>query len=69
MNATQKFPKGWDESKIQQLIAECDAKTEDEWVESDEAAAAMLGRTQIVVPDSLLPAIRQLLANHESTPA
>jgi hypothetical protein len=36
----QEFPPGWDEKRIQSLLAELDQRTEDEWVVGDEAAAA-----------------------------
>src|SRR2546430_1550714 len=34
----QRFPAGWDEQRVQQLLAELDARTEAEWVAADEAA-------------------------------
>lgn len=63
----QKFPPGWDLQRVQSLIAELDARTEDEWVAADEAAAAE-GDDQAVVtvPADLLPEIRRLLATHKS---
>lgn len=61
----QKFPKGWDEERVQELIAELDARTDEEWLATDEAAATN-GDDQVVitVPASLLPEIRRLLAAH-----
>ncbi len=35
----QKFPKGWDEQRVKELIAELDARTDEEWIAADEAAA------------------------------
>lgn len=63
----QRFPKGWDEQRVQKLIAELDARTEEEWVAADEAAASE-GDDQavITVPTALLPEIRKLLAAHKS---
>ena len=34
----QRFPKGWDEQRVQRLLAELDARTEEEWIVADEAA-------------------------------
>ena len=34
----QRFPKGWDEQRVKQLIAELDARTDEEWIAADEAA-------------------------------
>jgi hypothetical protein len=36
----QRFPKGWDEQRVKRFIAELDARTEEEWIAEDEAAAA-----------------------------
>jgi hypothetical protein len=62
----QRFPKGWDERRVKSLIAELDARTDEEWIAADEAASAD-GEDQavITVPAALLPAIRQLLASHK----
>lgn len=64
----QHFPPGWDENRVKRLIARYDAITEDELVAEDEAARdQQKGQTVITVPDVLLPAIRQLLADSELT--
>ncbi len=39
MSVDVKFPPGWDEQRVQRLIAEYEAMTEDELVAEDEAAA------------------------------
>jgi hypothetical protein len=62
----QKFPKGWDEQRVKGLIAELDARTDEEWIAADEAAATSEGdQTVITVPAALLPEIRRLLAAHK----
>ncbi len=62
----QKFPPGWDEKRVQQLLAELDSRTEAEWIAADEAAAAD-GENQAVVtvPLALLPEVRRLLATYK----
>ncbi|MBX9677619.1 MAG: hypothetical protein K2X38_02565 [Gemmataceae bacterium] len=61
----QKFPKGWDEQKVRELIEELDARTEEEWVAADEAAIQDAeGQSVIAVPSALLPEIRRLIAAH-----
>lgn len=63
----QKFPAGWDLQRVQDLLAELDARTEDEWVAADEAAAAEGDdQTVVTVPTELLPEIRRLLATYKS---
>ncbi|RJP42930.1 MAG: hypothetical protein C4547_00100, partial [Phycisphaerales bacterium] len=58
----QRFPQGWDEQRVKQLIAEWDARTEEEWIAADEAAADGSDETVITVPAAPLPQIRRLLA-------
>jgi hypothetical protein len=63
----QRFPKGWNEQRVKQLLAELDARTDEEWIAADEAAAAGGGdQAVITVPASLLPEIRRLLASHKT---
>jgi hypothetical protein len=63
----QQYPKGWDEQRVKQLIVELDARTDEEWIAADEAAAADADdQTVITVPTTLLPEIRRLLASQKS---
>jgi len=60
----QEFPPGWDEDRVKRLIAHYESLTEEEQVAEDEAAVTeQKGQTVVTVPDTLLPAIRQLLAD------
>jgi hypothetical protein len=36
----QRFPEGWDEDRVQRLLADLDSRTEEQWVAADEAAAS-----------------------------
>ena len=63
----QRFPKGWDEQRMKRLLAELDARTDEEWIAADEAAAAGEGdQAVITVPAALLPEIRRLLASQKT---
>ena len=65
MNAPR-LPKGWDEQRVQRLLAELDARTDEEWIAADEAATTDGGdQAVITVPAALLPEIRRLLAAHK----
>jgi hypothetical protein len=61
----QRFAKGWDEQRVKQLIAELDARTDEESIAADEAATDGEKQTVITVPSALLPEIRRLLASHK----
>ena len=64
----QQFPPGWDEERVKKLIAHYESLTEEEQVAEDEAAVGdQEGQTVITVPEALLPAIRQLLADASNT--
>ena len=66
MITQQHFPPGWDEDRVKRRIARYDSMTEEEQVAEDEAAIIdRAGQTVITVPETLLPAIRQLLAGGE----
>jgi hypothetical protein len=61
------FPKGWDEQRMRRLLNELDARSDEEWVAADEAAATDGGdQAVITVPATLLPEIRRLLASHKT---
>jgi hypothetical protein len=63
----QRYPKGWDEQRVKRLIAEFDARTDEEWIAADEAAADDGGdQVVITVPATLLPEVRRLIAAHKT---
>ena len=63
----QKFPAGWDEQRVKRLLSELDARTDEEGVAADEAAAADGDEQAVItVPTALLPEIRRLLASHKA---
>jgi hypothetical protein len=63
----QRFPAGWDEQRVRDLLTELEARSEEEWIAVDEAAAAESDDQAVVtVPADLLPEIRRLLAAHKT---
>ena len=64
------FPPGWSSERVQRLIAEMEAE-EANWTEEDEAGLQkrLKGKTSIMVPNEVVPAIEALLAQHEAETA
>lgn len=58
------FPPGWDEPRVQQVLAHYESQSGDEAVAEDEAAFADEPHTVIEVPTDLVPTIRELIAKH-----
>ena len=61
-----RFPPGWDEARVRQVLTHYEAQTEDEAVAEDEAALAESTQTVMEVPHELVPAIRELIAKHHA---
>ncbi len=61
-----KYPPGWDEERVRQVIAHYDAQTEDEQFAEIEAAREAKHVTLIAVPTELVPDVRALLAQKQS---
>ena len=59
------FPPGWDSERVRRLIAEAKAE-EAHWTEEDEAELQerLKGKTSILIPNEIAPAVRALLAEH-----
>jgi len=60
-----RFPPGWDEQRVQQVLAHYEAQTDEEAVAEDEAAYEDQMQTMIGVPSELVPAVRDLLAKFQ----
>ena len=58
----QKFPPGWDETHVKDLIAHYENQTEDEEFADIEAARAAEDITLMAIPTKLVPEVRALLA-------
>lgn len=59
-----KFPPGWDEARVQRLLAHYETQTEAEAVAEDEAAFDAPDQALVGVPRELVPAVRELIAKH-----
>ena len=58
----QKFPPGWDQARVERLIAHYDEMDEDALLAEDEAAKEAQGQTLMIVPTELVPSVRELIA-------
>ncbi len=61
-----KFPAGWDENRVQKVLAHYLSQTEEEAVAEDEAAFEAAGQTIMEVPSELVPAVRELIAKRKT---
>jgi len=62
----QKFPPGWDQGRVERLIAHYDEMDEDALLAEDEATQESPGQTLMVVPTELVPSVRELIARKAS---
>jgi hypothetical protein len=60
--AKSNFPPGWDEERVQKVLAHYETQCEDEALAEDEAAFQKAGQTVMEVPTELVPAVRELIA-------
>lgn len=58
------FPPGWDEERVQSVIAYYDQQTEDEAVAEAEAALQNESSTLMKIPTELVPAVLELIDKH-----
>lgn len=66
MKRKQEFPPGWDEKRVQEVIAHYDNQTEDEDFAEIEAALEADNLTLMAIPTELVPEVRALLARKHS---
>jgi len=66
MEKQSKYPPGWDEAKVRQVLAHYEGQTEEEAVAEDEASFEDRTQTAMEVPIELVPVVRELIAKHRS---
>lgn len=62
----QKFPPGWDEARVREVLNHYENQTEDEQFAEIEAAREAEGVTLMAVPTELVPEVRALIARKQS---
>jgi hypothetical protein len=63
---TQKFPPGWDEQRVREVLAHYEDQSEEEQFAEIEAAQESEGITMMAVPTELAPEVRALIARKRS---
>ena len=66
MSEQQKFPPGWDEQSVRDLITHYDGQSEDEQAAEIEVALEEDGMTMVAVPVELADEVRALIAKRRS---
>lgn len=62
MSEKQKFPAGWDEERVRDVLGHYEGQAEDEQAEEIAEALEAEGTTLIAVPDDLADEVRALIA-------
>ncbi len=61
-----RFPAGWDEDRVREVLSHYGEQSEEEAMAEDEAAFEDLTQTVMEVPNELVPAVRELIAKHQA---
>jgi hypothetical protein len=64
MKTSRRFPNGWNEERVRQLLEHYESQTDEESVAEDEAAFEAPRDTTMTVPVDLVPAVRDLISRH-----
>jgi hypothetical protein len=62
----QRFPPGWDEKRVREVLAHYDSQTEDEQFAEIEAGREAEDVTMMAVPIELVDEVRSLIARKKS---
>ncbi len=60
------FPPGWNQDRVEKLLAHYEQMDDDVMVAEDEAASELSGQTLMVVPTQYVPAVRELIERKTS---
>ena len=60
-----RFPAGWDEKIVREVIDHYENQTEEEALAEDEAAFEDQTQTLMLIPNELVPIVRELIARYE----
>ena len=57
-----KYPPGWSENRVREVLAHYETQTEEEAAAEDEAAFENSEQTVMEIPNALVPKVRELIA-------
>lgn len=60
-----KFPVGWDDQKVQRVLAHYEEQTEEDALVGDESGIEP-SETVMDIPHDLVPKVRELIAKHQN---
>ncbi|MBU0510482.1 MAG: hypothetical protein KKD28_04780 [Chloroflexi bacterium] len=60
-----KFPSGWNEERVRNVLAYYEKQSQVEAVAEDEADFDHQNQTLMMVPGALLPIVRELIEKHQ----
>jgi hypothetical protein len=63
----QKFPPGWSDRKVRAVIKHYERLSDEELAREIESAPEVTEETLISVPTELVPAVRELIAQHQKS--
>jgi len=64
--SNQRFPPGWDEERVREVLAHYEGQGEDERFAEIEAAREAEGITMMAVPTELAPEVRALITRKQT---
>jgi len=62
-----RFPEGWDEARVREVLDYYENQTEEEAIAEAEAAFESRADTLMSVPNDLVPAVRDLIAKRRAS--
>ena len=62
----QKFPQGWDESRVRRVLDHYESQNDDKATAEDQEAFESTTHTAMEVPVELVPEVRQLIAKRRA---
>jgi len=65
MEQDKNYPPGWDADRVRRVMAHYEQQDEEEAVAEDEAAFEDEALAVVEVPKELVPAVREIIAQHE----